>query len=529
MRKTFSILLLLLLVTLPRLASAHAVLLDAMPADGSRVDAPPSMVMLHFNEPVVPIEVRLVDANGHTIAGPGGTSTMDEMLHLGLPANLPAGIYTLSYRVTSADSHPVAGALLFGIGVSPAAPAMQPADHAGNDLSGSIFRSIIRAIGDAAILVAAGGALFLIAIGPVAIERVLLAAIGVAAFAALLGLGLQGEALGGMASGTILDAMSWRLGMASSLGIGTGLVLAGGALLAAGLLSRLRLVQLAGAAILLASFVVSGHAATAAPLWLTMPAMFLHVLGLAFWIGSLWPLYSALAANGPHAAPLLQRFSRIAMVAIGTLAIAGILLLANQVRSFAALVTTDYGRILLVKLVLVLALLSLALYNKLRLTPALAAGDASAATRLCGIIRHEMTLIGAILFLTGLLGTTPPPRALALASPSVGLTQRTTISGEGGSTLRLELSPGRTGQNHLTLALADRDGAVMAAKQVNIELTLPTAGIEPLTRTAEAMAAGEWHLMGPEFSIPGRWHVRADVLITDFKMLSFETDIDIGK
>ena len=71
MRKTFSILLLLLLVTLPRLASAHAVLLDAMPADGSRVDAPPSMVMLHFNEPVVPIEVRLVDANGHTIAGPG--------------------------------------------------------------------------------------------------------------------------------------------------------------------------------------------------------------------------------------------------------------------------------------------------------------------------------------------------------------------------------------------------------------------------------------------------------------------------
>ena len=50
------------------------------------------------------------------------------------------------------------------------------------------------------------------------------------------------------------------------------------------------------------SLAVSGHAATAPPEWLTRPAMFLHGVGVAFWVGALAPLV-AMARTGRRVAP----------------------------------------------------------------------------------------------------------------------------------------------------------------------------------------------------------------------------------
>src|SRR4051812_30791135 len=45
-------------------AWAHAVLLETIPEDSARLEAPPPEVRLRFNEPVVPVAVKVLDQNG---------------------------------------------------------------------------------------------------------------------------------------------------------------------------------------------------------------------------------------------------------------------------------------------------------------------------------------------------------------------------------------------------------------------------------------------------------------------------------
>ena len=112
--------LLLALATPPRPAAAHAVLVEARPADGERLDAAPAEVTLRFDEPVVPVAVRLLDAAGAEVPGVV-VEGRGETVMVRPPAPLPRGAYLLSYRVTSVDTHPVAATLRFGVGVDPAA------------------------------------------------------------------------------------------------------------------------------------------------------------------------------------------------------------------------------------------------------------------------------------------------------------------------------------------------------------------------------------------------------------------------
>jgi copper transport protein len=133
-----------------------------------------------------------------------------------------------------------------------------------------------------------------------------------------------------------------------------------------------RLGLLAGAFLVGASFALSGHAATSGPAWITRPALVLHALCAAYWIGSFAPLLIALRRLPRERAHVVMRaFSAGAVVAVAGLLLAGVVLAALQLRTPAALLTTDYGRLLLLKLVLVAALLGLGAFNRLVLTPAL--------------------------------------------------------------------------------------------------------------------------------------------------------------
>ena len=83
---------------------------------------PPSMLTLVFNEPVSPLVFRLVRPSGDTtelkdVVADNATVTIR------LPERLMPGTHLLSWRVISADSHPVGGALTFSIGRPSAQPA----------------------------------------------------------------------------------------------------------------------------------------------------------------------------------------------------------------------------------------------------------------------------------------------------------------------------------------------------------------------------------------------------------------------
>lgn len=94
-------------------AQAHNILVGTSPADGSTVKVVPAAVMLTFNEPALAIGTDVI------VTGPGGqeqsgaavlvNNTVTEHLQPGSPA----GPYTVIWRVTSADGHPVSGTFSF--------------------------------------------------------------------------------------------------------------------------------------------------------------------------------------------------------------------------------------------------------------------------------------------------------------------------------------------------------------------------------------------------------------------------------
>src|SRR5262245_9787263 len=99
-------------------ARAHAALVRAAPADG----AVPPALPLTFNEPISPLLIRLIGPDGESIAT-SAVAAENATVTVAAPPNLKRGTHVLSWRVISADGHPVGGALMFSIG----APSGQPA------------------------------------------------------------------------------------------------------------------------------------------------------------------------------------------------------------------------------------------------------------------------------------------------------------------------------------------------------------------------------------------------------------------
>src|SRR5690606_21956137 len=141
-------------------AAAHAVLLATVPADGSTIEVAPHEIMLRFNEPVTPISLRVIGPDGRPMpAGDTGSAFVSE-IRLPLPAGLTDGGYLVSWRVVSADSHPVGGSFVFSVGEG-AAQAVPPSNAATARASlWKAARILLRWVQNAALMLAAGGALF---------------------------------------------------------------------------------------------------------------------------------------------------------------------------------------------------------------------------------------------------------------------------------------------------------------------------------------------------------------------------------
>ncbi|MFO1057657.1 MAG: copper resistance protein CopC [Dongiaceae bacterium] len=521
-----------------RPATAHAVLLEMSPADGSAVPRSPDAVVLRFNEPVAPVFVRVLDERGASLGRPDDVSSSDTEVRIGLPRPLPPGTYFVSYRVVSLDSHPVGATLSFTVGDRPAAgPA--PAAAAAPDWLWSVAAGSDRAIFLAALLAACGGVLFyaLVGGGLAALSRPerrwLLITAALAAIAGLAGIGIEGAYLAAAPPGLPPPA-AWRLGLATTLGRSLLLALAALALLLIVVARGGRSARiLAGPAAIVAllSLVLTGHAATAPPRWLTAPMLGLHVLAAGFWAGSLAPLWLRLRRRSLAAMLLEVRdFSRLAVGVVGLLALAGFVVAAIQLGDLAGLTGTAYGQRLIAKLALVLLLLAAAGVNKLWLSPQLAT-EPLARARLRTSIAVELLLVLAILSVTASLGQSVPPRAILagehahhdMAAPS-GFSVLTFRDGNGAL---IELTPARTGRNDITVHLMTPSGPPLVPQEATLELANPGAGIEPMSYRLTAELPGLYRVAGVQIVAPGNWSLRLDVLKDEFSMISFRTELPV--
>jgi putative copper resistance protein D len=166
------------------------------------------------------------------------------------------------------------------------------------------------------------------------------------------------------------------------------------------------------------SFVLVGHVHSLAVLrnsWLPAVGSVVHLLGAAFWLGALSPLLIATGgADRSSVAATVRRFGIAALVVVGALLTAGVVLLCLLLRGAGDLWNDDYGRLLLTKILLVSCLLALAAFNHLRLTPRLCAHDEGALRVLKRSIIAELAVAGCVLIATAALTTLTGPPALEM-------------------------------------------------------------------------------------------------------------------
>lgn len=167
----------------------------------------------------------------------------------------------------------------------------------------------------------------------------------------------------------------------------------------------------------------AGHAA-AAESWGVAAAVAdaLHVTLAGAWLGALLPLALLLGAGSreagadarPFAVIAVRRFSALAVVVMLAIVASGLVNAWVQVGSVPALVGTPYGRLLLVKIALLLPILVIAALGRRRLLPALSGPAATvgrpAMAQLARFVGWELALALAIVVATSALSLTPPAR-----------------------------------------------------------------------------------------------------------------------
>jgi hypothetical protein len=88
-------------------AAAHAVMVKATPAEDSVLANSPAVVSVWFNEPLEAAfsSLTVSDARTRVVVKGALEAIADNGLSLPLDAALPAGTYTVRYRVLSVDGH----------------------------------------------------------------------------------------------------------------------------------------------------------------------------------------------------------------------------------------------------------------------------------------------------------------------------------------------------------------------------------------------------------------------------------------
>ena len=94
-------------------ASAHTELVETKPADGKKLTAVPSVISLTFSDGVLKLGAAIKVKGPDGAAALGAVRLKGETVSWPLTADLANGSYTVSWRVTAKDGHPIDGTFDF--------------------------------------------------------------------------------------------------------------------------------------------------------------------------------------------------------------------------------------------------------------------------------------------------------------------------------------------------------------------------------------------------------------------------------
>ena len=294
-------------------ALAHATLVSAHPVEGMTLANAPANVQLRFNEPVSPIAVHLIDSSGtsHELAFRSEGETVEATM----PGDLPEGAQVLSYRVVSADGHPVGASFVFYIGHTGPSPMVAqggPGRALAIWLDGAIVLNLL--LGGIGMV-----AFFAFCAPECAASQprpLILSVLAAGVFCVLAATGLQGLDLLDLSAPDLLSRAPWLAAGASPFALTAAAECLAFMVTATALATSssrnhrwLAAIALLGVGLARAA---SGHAATAHPTLLTRPSVFLHTVTASLWAGALPGLLWIALRRRAHFQLALRRFSRMA-------------------------------------------------------------------------------------------------------------------------------------------------------------------------------------------------------------------------
>ena len=565
-------------------AAAHAELVSTDPGEGARLDAVPGTVTLTFSEGVSlgAGYARVLGADGERV-DTGAAEVDGDTVTVPLRGDLPDASYVVTYRIVSADSHPISGAFAFVVGDGELADAGAVADDPDVDPFVAAALPAARSLGFAGLAAGLGVPAFLVLCWPAGwasarMRRLTTVGLGTVAGAAVLTFLLQGPYAAGAGLGSLLDPVLVSTTAASSFGLTT-LGRGALALVLLGLLVPLwrrgeqpAVQEQAGLAVIGAGVVLTtaavGHpVAGPVPVFATAVTA-VHVAAMVLWLGGLAALLAGLVRPGAEAGELagaLPRWSRIASGSVAALVVTGVVQSVREVGSPAALVSTAYGWLLLAKLALVLLLLAAAGVSRVwvqqhlgvsrprpgsrrRVTahafaasagdedgPVVTAARARAAAQARGAIEDvgplrrsvlvEAAVAAAVLVLSAVLVGTPPARA-SVAEPVDVTLPLQSAAGESGS-VQVSVDPARPGANTLHLYLFDDGGRLAQPADLRVTLTEPEQEIGPLDVDLEPAGPGHWVADGMSIPGAGTWTLAVSVRLDEFTATTASTDFPV--
>jgi copper transport protein len=557
-------------------AFAHAALVESTPVDGAVLDTAPREVVLRFSEPVKVTDgsLRVYDDRAVRVdRAEASLDAGDSVLRLPLPADLVEGTYLVSWRVLSEDSHVIKGGFVFSVGtVSGTREALAGAVDEPSDRGYRIAAGIARGLGYAGALLAVGGVVFLALVAGsrrarVAETRVLTGAALIAIVAAGAAVLVQTAITSGIGRSAFTDGALVRDTLADAFGtsmivrsLGLVMLVAGLAIAAQLPVAQRYLPAGVGAACVVASFPLAGHTRTATPRLLVVIADIAHAAAVAVWFGGLVFLVMALRTRSRHgdregepddgAGVLVQRFSRLATLAVAVVAASGISYAVAQTRSIDAITTTTYGRLLLIKVALVLVIGAFAFRNRRRWVPmATTAADRSGVSPVTSAdgsngdavddpdvfaaeagwrrpvwrnARAEAAVMVAVLAMTSALVVARPGRE-AVAAEAEPFSSYLALGPD--RQLNLVVDPAAVGTNDVHLYLLDDAGLPADfASDVRLVLTRTGGQTEPIEARLNQLTVSHFQATLLVL-VPGTYDITAFARVSEFDEVSASTTV----
>jgi copper transport protein len=583
------------LAALPADVSAHAVVEQTQPTRGAALPRPPEQVVVTFDEPVESSfgALRVFAADGERVDVGKGERPAGDVIAVRVENDLPDGAYTVTYRVVSADSHPVTGGYVFTVGDAGGTSA---ADVAGllEDGTGPVTDvafGAVRTVSYAATASLAGGFAFLLLVWLPALRRLgaddrwagavsafqsrasrlLVTAAFAGLVATVFGIVLQAAtATGGsfwsaVDSGLIHDVLDTRFGEVwklrfTAFGVLASLLLflppttaaiwasrhasdrdaavAGDRPRRAGYGRAFWVAACAAAcAYLVVSPAIGGHARATDGSALLVPLDIVHVAAMSAWVGGVASLLLVVpAATRTLDAPdrtrllalLVTRFSTLALTAVVALLATGVVQSILHLDALSNLVDTAFGRAILIKVALLVALIALGAYNRRRSQPELtrlAAGGESPGTAggaLRRTLRAELGLMAVVLAVTAALVAYSP----SAATPAGPFSDSADF---GPARIELTVDPARAGANAVHVYLFDKRTGAQYDRPRRLAITAaePERDIGPIVLDVRKAGPGHYTVARADLAPGGDWSLVVRAPVSDFEELRTAFEVPI--